>query len=517
MNNSNKNITYWEAVVGWLLTDNYAFVKYHSKVSYKLITNPALAKLWQTAIDEYSLNNAYWKSIDEFKASQFFLDLESEERLRYYNLIDRTLFATTYFSEDKLRQILTNVCQKAHFMEKFEEARNTFHKDDTSRSWDILKQGMQETKDFDFLSDKYKIPFEDTAGWIQRESERRQSALSTGSKDLDEMLGGGFFPEEAVGILAPTNSGKTTFLVTVARHALVQKKKVLFYFHEGSRDGVRQKIVCAMLGIGWGDLVEFSKVSADRLAAMDKFLEEHLTLVARIETNGMWVDDVVADIKTRHEDLATKTGGQGYDLIINDYPKKLRSRYRKPSKDGLYRVELSEVYEQFVFLASELRVPVVVAIQSNRSGSKLNNEANKNVGKSHIGVDEVGEAFGIAESMAVVMSLNRSPEDKERDIIRISISKTRNSRTERVLLSRSNFECSLAFGDRKWLSNIHTYTPLLTKLNPVTGLVSVIQENNAIAPTDMVEASLCQREAELKSKNGNVGAYQYNETETNND
>jgi len=67
--------------------------------------------------------------------------------------------------------------------------------------------------------------------------------------------------------------------------------------------------------------------------------------------------------------------------------------------------------------------------------------------KENLGMDVVGESYGIAQNMGNIITLNRGPEDKKLHTVRLSVAKSRNDLTEVTVNTRTNYGCSLTHGD----------------------------------------------------------------------
>ena len=291
------------------------------------------------------------------------------------------------------------------------------------------------------------LSFGDAYHWLQADLEDASKGISTGSKILDMALGGGLFKGETTAILAASNSGKTSLMFTVARHAVMQGKKVLLVTHEDSPKKLRKKFLSAFMAVNRNDLNSVGvhqdkKLVRLHLELVSKFLEDHFVYLPYNRVGQMYVEDVCTEIRRRHEDMKLRTG-KGFDIVLDDYPQKLK--LRKRGGDDQKRTELAEVYDYFNQLQIELDVHAFLAIQTNREGLKQN--MGKLEAKENLGMDVVGESYGIAQNMGNIITLNRGPEDKKLHTVRLSVAKSRNDLTEVTVNTRTNYGCSLTHGD----------------------------------------------------------------------
>lgn len=496
------NQEFQEAIIGHCFENASFFSKCRGKLRPQWFTkNLMLGTIFAQLVRVYEAEGSAITSVDEFKNCEFFLEQMPDEREKYYKLIDLCQLSAKNFSIDKITRQLTGFLRVSMFKESVEGAAKRYNSQGFEESYDWTYRKLLEIKDATFEDSKTIMSFDHPEEWIKRQEDRREKAISTGNKLLDAALGGGLFKKEACAIMAPSNVGKTTAFITIARHAISSGHNVLFMIHEGDPEEIRLRILCAFMGIStrtmfdWIDDREKRKI----IQAVSKYINSKMTFVPYIKTGGMYVEEVIDLIKKMHEDKKSDTG-QGFSLIINDYPKKLRSRYRGASKEGLYRVEAAEIYDNFNHMAVELDAHCLVAIQTNRTGLKQNNNR---IDADHLlGMEEIDEAYGIAQNMPNIITLNRSPQDRAKNILRISVAKSRNSMTDIAINTRTNYNCYLVFGDKEMFDTKGLWT------NELMGgyLASFHQEDNAKIPTESVDESLLKQEGVIvENTSPNVG------------
>jgi len=479
-----------EAIVGHCFENPNFFAKCCAKLEPQWFTkNMMIGTLFSQLRQAYKSEGVAPKSTEEFKNFEFFLEQKPDERQKYYNLIDRCVLSAKNFSLEKIARQLTGFLRVSMFKESIEGASRRYNASGFDESYDWTQKKLAEIKDATFEENKSVLSFDHPESWIRKQEERRERSISTGSRLLDSALGGGLFKKETTAIMAPSNVGKTTAFITIARHAIKTGNNVLFMIHEGDPEEIRLRILCAFMGISTKTMFEWMKDRTKRMVvhAMAKYVNEKLTFVPYIKTGGMYVEDVIDLVKRLHEEKKAETG-RGFDLIINDYPKKLRSRYRGASKEGLYRVEAAEIYDNFNHLAVELDVACLVAIQTNRTGLKQNN--NRIEADHLLGMEEIDEAYGIAQNMPNIITLNRSPSDRQKNILRINVAKSRNSMTDIAINTRTCYNCYVVFGDRELFDTAGLWT------NEISGgfLASFHQEDNRKFPTEAIDEGLMKHE-----------------------
>lgn len=327
--------------------------------------------------------------------------------------------------------------------------------------------------------------FSDPQKWLAEEVERRGAAISTGSKVLDEALGGGLFRQDNSAIMAPSNTGKTSVLLTIARHAIYKQHNVILITHEGRPALIKTQMLAAFLGVSRRVLMSEwvgNPEKSETIRRTAELIDKYLTFIPYNKSGKMFVEDVVEEIRQRHIEKKAKTG-KGFDLIIDDYPKKLKYKYRSGNKDGLYRVEVAEIYDQFVQLAIELDAHCLMAVQTNRAGLKLNN--GKESSEFLLGMEEIDEAFGIAQNLGNIITLNRGPEDKKLGILRYNVAKSRNNMTDISINTRTDYSIPLTHGDAEYFKGVSTHTTVPKKF-----LASYSQPDNKMLKSADIDSEL---------------------------
>lgn len=489
-----------EAIVGYSLTDVDFFIKCNKRLRGNWFTkNINLGVIFDQLKFYYAKHREFIRSIDEFKAEPFFLEQKNSDKHKFYTLIDRSVASSRNFNLQNVERKLTGFMRLSLFKESIEGAALRYKSQGFDDAYIWTKAKLGEIQDATFEDQDVVLRFANPEKWVEEQKKRKSQSISTGNALLDQALGGGLFKSETCAFMAPSNVGKTTAMITLARHAVKNKQNVLFIIHEGNPKELRLRILSAFLGVKTETLYTMDK---QIVKAASEYIDQYLTYAPYIKTNAMYVEDVVDFIKAMHKEKLEKNG-KGFDLIINDYPKKLKSRIRTGQKEGLYRVEASEIYDAFNHLATELDVHCFVAIQTNRTGLKQNN--GKIESDFLLGMEEVDEAYGIAQNLANIITLNRSPEDKARRILRFNVAKSRNSPTDICINTRTSYECCLAFGDKDMFDNNGMWQMDI----PMGFLSSEMQPNNSKFATDAVDNSLREKEKITITlpDNGTIGAF----------
>lgn len=289
--------------------------------------------------------------------------------------------------------------------------------------------------------------FGDPASFAAAQEVEIKDALSFGLKEIDSLLlpagkgVGSLLPGDSTLVLAPTNAGKTSALITVIAHNLWEQKATLYLSHEGRTNDLATKIWCAMLDV---DRVQFFRMAlhpesdAERQAIRSAVAtyQRYFTYVP-MNRPGLTVEEVAAEVDRRQTERAA-VYGRGYDLLVDDYPAKLTSREVGEGTFREGRTLRLHVYNYFVQMALEYNFHFLGASQTNRTGYKINRRE-KGQETRLLGVEDSDEAFGPMQVATNVLTLNRDLWCERNDWVIWFISKSRSNMTGWAIAARSKF------------------------------------------------------------------------------
>jgi hypothetical protein len=267
-----------------------------------------------------------------------------------------------------------------------------------------------------------------------------QNALTLGNPVLDSCLlpeasQGCLLPGDTTVILAPTNQGKTTFLISAIVENIAREKSILFLTHEGRPEDITQKLWMRLLGWTKGEyLTHANDPSWHRfMNSWVEFLDKYLVYIPMVKA-GLTVEDVEATIR-REQDKRKSSTGTYFDLIVDDYPDKLMTS--RAGKEMSNRKATDIVYSFFVQLALEYSTHSLVAYQTNREGAKINRGTAKE--DRLLTMEDASEAYGPMMTATNVLTLNRSPRAIANNMIIMNICKSRSSETGIAVALRSDY------------------------------------------------------------------------------
>jgi replicative DNA helicase len=243
--------------------------------------------------------------------------------------------------------------------------------------------------------------------------------VPTGLIDLDNMLGG-MQNSDLLIIAGRPGSGKTGFLLSVAKNAAQKhKKNVVMFSLEMSNQQLVQRLIA-----------QETKIDTHRLRT-GKLKDEEWTLFTQameaLEETHIWLDDTPAitplamRTKCRRLDLEHKL-----DLIIVDYLQLMGSDSRNENRVQ----EVSYISRSLKVLARELNVPVLAAAQLSRA-------VEQREGKRPV-LSDLRESGSLEQDSDIVMFIHRpDKDDKEsarRNVAELLVAKHRNGPTGSIEL-----------------------------------------------------------------------------------
>ncbi len=259
--------------------------------------------------------------------------------------------------------------------------------------------------------------------------------VPTGLTDLDKLLGG-LQKSDLLIIAGRPGSGKTGFMLSIAKNAAQKHKKhVAFFSLEMANEQLVQRLIA-----------QETKIDTQRLRTGKLNDEEWPVFTHAIEVLGdthIWLDDTPAitplQLRTKCRRLHME---HSLDLIIIDYLQLMGSDSRNENRVQ----EVSHISRSLKVLARELNVPVL-------AGAQLSRAVEQREGKKPV-LSDLRESGSLEQDADIVMFIHR-PDMLEKDspranIAEVIVAKHRNGPThpgiEMVFLNNlAKFENAATF------------------------------------------------------------------------
>ena len=217
--------------------------------------------------------------------------------------------------------------------------------------------------------------------------------IPTGFEELDDIIYGWQCGEEFVVIFARTGIGKSWMLVKVVQHAWKIGKNVGYISPEMSADKIGYRFDTlnnhfSNMALVRGDK---SKVSIDEYKQYNEKLAEHnnriLVSTPKDFDKQITVSKLRTFIKENNLDM----------LAIDGITYMTDERYKRGDNKT---TSLTNISEDLMALSCELKIPILVVVQSNRGGTE----------KDTPDLEDIRDSDGIAHNATKVISLNQKEE-----------------------------------------------------------------------------------------------------------
>ena len=214
--------------------------------------------------------------------------------------------------------------------------------------------------------------------------------------EVDRRLGGGVFPSTLNIVMAPTNMGKSMFLINMGAAAIMQGKTVFHFSLEMSAGQVLNRYDGRVTGYTYEEL----EAQADKVLLRLKYLREQFrgeVYVWHFPPSTASVATIQAEMEKQIVEKKEEVG-----LIIVDYGDLLK---HQPEKELRHRIAGS--FTALRKLACDFEVPVWTATQANRGAMH----------KKVIRVDDAAEDFEKMRIADNVFTLSMMGSDEDSTLL----------------------------------------------------------------------------------------------------
>ena len=249
--------------------------------------------------------------------------------------------------------------------------------------------------------------------------------VPTGLRDLDKLLGG-LQKSDLLIIAGRPGTGKTGFMLTVAKNAsMTHKKHVAMFSLEMSNEQLVQRMIAQDTGIDTQEL-RSGKISSDHWDLLAQSMEN-------LSNAKIFLDDTPAltpiQMRTKCRRLHLE---HHIDLIIVDYIQLMSGDSRNDNRVQ----EVSYISRNLKTLARELNVPVLAAAQLSRAVEQRTDKRPM--------LSDLRESGSLEQDADIVMFIHRKEEipspQQDKELIELMVAKHRNGPTrdiEMVFLKES--------------------------------------------------------------------------------
>lgn len=264
--------------------------------------------------------------------------------------------------------------------------------------------------------DYFEDPFHRLTTKLSRDT------VSTGIPQLDDVLGGGHARKELTVVMAPSNRGKTLFLINLGYAAVRNSLCVLHLFAEQSQELIAARYDSRILGRPINTISTEPKKSTWQLKKFGKDSKGSLFIV----DCRNWTVERMRSYIYQMKDQP--------DVVIVDYADKLVAA----RKYNNYRHELVRIYDDLITLGRELNISILTASQTNRAA----------LSKKTITMDDIDEEFGKVKASDTLLALCQTDQEKQSNDMRVYTAKVRNEQSGKTV------ECKIFYDLMRVVSRV---------------------------------------------------------------
>jgi hypothetical protein len=436
-----------QALLGHIMTQEPFFRQTYRKVQPEWFTDAYVAKVYKFYCEFYGAYDRVPLTSKEFKQWESFLAQDQAERNKLYSKLDLCLTQINNYGMDYLSDQLTAWQKTQIFLKDLPQIANLINSRQIAKAEQLYQNSAKELI-FSKFGGNGIIKWSDYKIYRDTVETETDGAISTGLPVLDRHIlpdckDGALLPGDTTVVLAPVNLGKTSVLITIAKHAFVTGKSILFIVREGRETDIVTKFYRSVFGKTSGEFWPWTRTPEGEagIAQVSKWMDDRLHVIHMPKVT-LYVEDVVADIYRLQAARRAQTG-KGYDLLVMDYPGILQAQEAKGAR-WEFRQTQDYIYRQFVQLGLEERFHVLLAAQTNREGSKINKGL---AAKRLLSSEDIAESFGIVQSATNIITLNRDDKAAAGSYITFFLVKSRSSETGWAITAKSNYACAITHSE----------------------------------------------------------------------
>lgn len=188
----------------------------------------------------------------------------------------------------------------------------------------------------------------------------KKNRTSTGFRDLDNKLNGGFNPSDLIIVAARPAMGKTALSIRMMQHAAITlNKRVGVVSLEMSKEQIVERMLCTELEVdSW-------KLHSGKLTERD--FEKMGGVLDKLSSANIFVDDTMGSSITELRAKARRLQMEyGLDMLLIDYLQLMSGGSKGGGQTNRVQ-EISEISRSLKQLARELHIPVIALSQLSRT------------------------------------------------------------------------------------------------------------------------------------------------------
>lgn len=403
-----------------------------------LITDEAfLAKASPSLKEDYFANkhlswvyhqiDSHWKVEKCAPSFPFLYEMalrhELSEQQSYIDTINE-IANSEGFTESQIRKDVTGFIQRNIFVDGFHQTVNLYNRERYTDAYDFMRQKIEELLSADFEKDEV-VDWENVEKHLEEARRGTEKAVPTGITPIDKALGGGMGQGTLTVLLAPTNAGKSFFLVNVLYHAIMANKKIAYIVHEDEEIPTVLRALSRLTGIPKNKM--FSSVLNEREKEKIKIAKQ--LLKKHVVMKFMYGSETT--IEEVRDWLFLKKKEFNFDLAIDDYGQFIRTRVKTDGE----RFTQAIVHRTLKQIGLQLECAVLTVAQGNREATKVAKS-----GLDYLRGTDMAECYEIARVASNVVTMNRSDSQAAMNEVVFYLDKNRNGKKDIAVRCATDYD-----------------------------------------------------------------------------
>lgn len=383
----------------------------------------------------YRLISEYFKTYQSLPSEDTvrneILKFEVRERIAYEKVFEDVL-ATEYKDLEYLYHELTAFAKRAYFLDNIKRIVNLYNEGNRNNAYRSMADVSKELVQIDFeQSDLFDYS---TLFPLLDSLRSPKFRIPLGVRPIDEMMQGGLPRGRLLLFLGGVSRGKSMILANVARNFIEKDKKVLFLSLENPDDEQMIRFLGPMTGIPrkkfeTEELLEDEKV---RVMVAKERMEKYL-MIKHWYKESLTIDEITNYCRMKH-------AMSPFDALVIDYVQMIKHKSSDRQPRDMVQ---GDVVQRFESLARELKVSVVSAVQSHRSGV-IKAQGSKGT-KDLLRVTDVGESFAQIKIADIIITVTVSDDDFNKGVMRLLLDKHRGGERGLVVECKVDTETAKVF------------------------------------------------------------------------
>lgn len=446
------------ALVGHALKNEKFFAKVIRTVKSDWFHDQIVGRVWKN-IKHHHETYGLKPTVAEVKECPEFMGMVQAERQKHTGVLDVCVLDSANIDTKVILNELVTWYRARILQIGVPVAADLYNSHKIEEAAAKLKETMKDFQSAGTLEER-----EEKFGNVKEEFTKtitaRENALTIGNAYFDHILDekcplpgkgepgkqyGSLHKGELSVVLAPTSAGKSTLLVTTCISNIKRGKRILYVSHEDPKLSVKMNMRKAFACKDDAELqalfLDPTGMGLQWLNSIDAMLGKGITYLP-MNRVGLTVEEVM-DTINQFQEREVMEMGKGFDMVIDDYPSRLvLARGGKWEK----RQVLEEIYQQFGQLALDIDVHCQTAMQVNREGNKINKRmGNYEKTTRLVTLEDASEAFGPMTAARLVITINRTPFDKQNKQVTFLCCKTKQGESDYAITLDCDYARSLSF------------------------------------------------------------------------